>query len=338
MPAHSESDLSAPGGRTPRLLFGVLSAVARSSTVDQLCRALAPHTVVVHHDFSQTPDFALSAPNVRFVPEPARTDRDGWGLSRGIVRTLRWSLDELDFDYFQLLTPSCLPIRPLADFEAYVASGVSDANVGMLDMFDDPQVFMTYAYRTFAPTMSRRFRLLWRARTWYFGDTIGDQVPRAGLAIPRAYDGVAQGRKTLKARVGEAVTRMAPTRLFGRHPFGPGFRAKSGGTWFGARPAACETIVRAGTDPELVRYFSRLIHVSELWIPTVLGNSTYRVGPTTHFISPYIEGGHPRLLTVEELPMLASRPEYFGRKFPDDREAPVRLQLLERIRRPVVIT
>jgi hypothetical protein len=316
---------------TPKLVFGVMSAVAKASTVDQLCRSLAPHTVVVHHDFSQQPDFVLTAPNARFVPEPARTGRDGWGLSQGIVRTLRWCLDEIEFDYFQILTPTCLPIRPLREFEEYVASDASDANVGMTDMFDDHQAFITFAYRTFGPRMGVRFRILWRARQWYFGSQIGNQLPLAGLSIPQGYDGIERGRMSSRARIGQAITRLAPTRLFGRHPFRDGYRAKSGGTWFGGRRAACETLLKAGTDPDLVRFYRTRLHVSELWIPTALGNSGLRIGPSTHYISKYGDGGHPCELTPDDLPMLFERPEYFARKFPDDADAPVRLAVLARI-------
>ena len=52
---------TAPSGATigmsPRIVFVVMSAVSKPGTIDQLARALAPHLVLVHHDFSQTPDF-----------------------------------------------------------------------------------------------------------------------------------------------------------------------------------------------------------------------------------------------------------------------------------------
>ena len=61
----------------PKIVFLVMSAVSKPETVDQLARALAPHTVLVHHDFHQTPVFPLGASNAVFVPDPKHT---GWGL------------------------------------------------------------------------------------------------------------------------------------------------------------------------------------------------------------------------------------------------------------------
>ena len=87
-PLHTHNSLALPGldipappelashpHSRPRIVFVLMSAVAQPETVDQLAQALAPHVVLVHHDFSQTPHFPLSAPNVRFVPDPVRT---GW--------------------------------------------------------------------------------------------------------------------------------------------------------------------------------------------------------------------------------------------------------------------
>ena len=66
-----------------KIAFVVMSAIHSPESVAQLARALAPHTVVVHHDFSQTPDFHVDEPNVRFVPSPKRTGWAIWGFSKG---------------------------------------------------------------------------------------------------------------------------------------------------------------------------------------------------------------------------------------------------------------
>src|SRR3954447_10256317 len=100
-----------------KIVFLVMSAVSKPGTVDQLARALAPHCVLVHHDFSQSPEFPLSAPNVRFVPDPKRTGWGVFGLVEGIFHSFRYALANLEFDYLQLLSPTCLPIKPLRDFE-----------------------------------------------------------------------------------------------------------------------------------------------------------------------------------------------------------------------------
>jgi len=95
----------------PKLVFLVMSAVSRPATIEQLARALAPHLVLVHHDFSQTPNFRLTAPNVRFVPNPRRTGWAVFGFVEGIFHSLQHATANFDFDYLQLLSPTCLPLR-----------------------------------------------------------------------------------------------------------------------------------------------------------------------------------------------------------------------------------
>ena len=82
----------------PKIVFVVMSAIHSPESVAQLARALAPHTVVVHHDFSQTPDFSVNEPNVRFVPEPKRTGWAIWGFSEGIFHAMRYAYENLEFD------------------------------------------------------------------------------------------------------------------------------------------------------------------------------------------------------------------------------------------------
>src|SRR5690349_6558018 len=96
----------------PRIVFVIMSAVDKACVVDQLARALAPHTVLVHHDFSQTTPFVLSAPNARFVPNPRRTGWGVFGFTEGVFHSLRYALDKEPFDYLQTLSPTCLPIKP----------------------------------------------------------------------------------------------------------------------------------------------------------------------------------------------------------------------------------
>ena len=82
----------------PNIVFLVMSAVGKPETLDQLAHSLAPHTVLVHHDFSQTPDFVLTAPNVRFVPDPKRTGWAFFGFVDGIFHSMKYALANLVAD------------------------------------------------------------------------------------------------------------------------------------------------------------------------------------------------------------------------------------------------
>src|SRR3990167_761367 len=129
----SSGVIDAPHAMKPGIVFLVMSAVSKPETVDQLARALAPHTVLVHHDFSQTPHFPLTAPNVRFVPGPKRTGWAMFGFVDGIFHSMQYAIANLDFDYLQLLSPTCLPIKPLGEFEVHVSQG-EDAHFDCVDL------------------------------------------------------------------------------------------------------------------------------------------------------------------------------------------------------------
>jgi len=65
------------------IVFGILSAVHSAATVRQLCEALSPHQVVIHHDFAQQPEFQVRLPNVSFVPDPKPTGWDSFNFTEG---------------------------------------------------------------------------------------------------------------------------------------------------------------------------------------------------------------------------------------------------------------
>ena len=97
----------------PKIVFVVMSALNKPATTEQLARALAPHLCWCITISTRSPHFTLEAPNVRFVPNPKRTGWAVFGFTDGIFYSLRYALENLDFDYLQLLSPTCLPIKPL---------------------------------------------------------------------------------------------------------------------------------------------------------------------------------------------------------------------------------
>ena len=157
---------------TTRIAFVIMSAVHSPKTVSQLARALVPHLVLVHHDFVQTPDFTIDAPNAVFVPDPERT---GWacgGFGEGIFHALKHAVEHCSFDYLQLLSPTGLPIKPLHAFESHVATSACDVHFDCVDLFDErirpcfgsvwfgarPRVLASMLERFSEPLLLRHFR------------------------------------------------------------------------------------------------------------------------------------------------------------------------------------
>lgn len=317
--------------RRPRIAFGVMSAVAKRSTVEQLARSLAPHSVVIHHDYSQQPDFDIRLPHVQFVPNPRKTAYASWVWPLGVLHLLRHCVESVDFDYFQLMSPACLPIKPVAEFQRYLATSDADCNLELLDMSSERDAMMTFGHRLYAPDHSIRRALLRRARSIYFGAT-PRQLETAGLAILTRPGSTGQIEEW-KARAGLAVTSLAKAGLFGIRAPEPGMRMFMGAAWFGVSRRAAEYLVRKASEPKMQNFFGSINDVGETMFPTLIGNSGFKLGPINHYTTPY-NHSHPRWIGIEDLDCLDTVPAFFARKFPDDPDAEVRQRLLAKLMAP----
>jgi hypothetical protein len=303
----------------PRIVFLVMSAVNKPEVIDQLARALAPHVVLVHHDFSQAHDFQLTAENVKWVPDPKRTGWAFFGFVDGIFHSLRYALAHLDFDYLQLLSPTCLPIKPMPDFEAHV-SGRADAHFDCVDLFRDPDVLMSVGYRALTPEKSLRHRVARRLANAYFGAS-ARRRDEAGIWLRSG------GGKGVAAGIALLVTKLLSRPAIGRHIFDETFHPYYGSTWFGARRHVIAGMVDHFSRPEIRDYFSRLCIADEFLIPTLLMRLVATKGPMNHFIQVFHQA-NTGSFDEEDLDQLKRVPAYFARKFPDNAAAPVRARVL----------
>ena len=310
----------------PRIVFVVMSAVHSVHAVAELARSLAPHTVLVHHDFAQTPDFPLDEPNIVFVSQPKRTGWGVWGYTQGVFHSLQFAVCNLEFDYVQFLSPTCLPIKPMQAFEAHVAARNSEADFAWIDLYDDRDALMSVAYRAFAPEHSLRHRMLRRLRLMYFGSS-SSRIDVAGVQLRTAPATDAHGRLPWRARLALAVTRTWAHPAIGRHIFAKDFRPCFGSAWFGAHRHVIEWMIGCFEEPDLQRYFSRLQIPEELILPTMLRNSTFKGGPSNHCIARFNEA-NPKWLGDDDFDELAQSPAFFARKFPDDPSAAIRRRVL----------
>lgn len=304
----------------PKIVFLVMSAVRKPETVDQLAKSLAPHTVLVHHDFSQMPAFPLNAPNVVFVPHPKRT---GWGLFgfvEGIFHSMQYALDNLDFDYLQLLSPSCLPIKPIEEFEAHV-SGPAEAHFDCVDVLHDQDALMSIGYRAFTPDNSLQFRVARRLSNVYFGASLSRRE-EAGIWLRSGE------RRNPVSWLALQFTKALGRQSIGRHIFDENYRAYYGTTWFGARRHVIAEMVEQFQRPEIQSYFSRLCLPEEIVLPTLLMQLHLNKGPMNHCFQQF-DQAHPRFFDEEDIDALKRSPAFFGRKFPDDPTARVRTRVLD---------
>jgi hypothetical protein len=309
-----------------RIIFLLMSAVSKRATVDQLAQALAPHLVLVHHDFSQSPDFKLTASNVMFVPEPKRTGWGVFGFVEGIFHSLRYANRHLDYDYLQLLTPSCLPIKPINQFEAHVM-GDAEAHFDCVDLTTDADALLSVGYRAFAPDRSYRHRVGKRLAmaAW---TTATDRRDVAGIWLPSGFGKA--GRPNLISRIAFFYNKALRNPTIGRHIFDSTMPPYYGTTWFGARRRVIAEMVAGFDRPGVREHFSGLRIADEFLIPTLLMQIGARKGPMNHYVHTF-QGAHPGRLEDRDFDMLRRRPEFFARKFADDAQAAIRVRVLEEL-------
>jgi Core-2/I-Branching enzyme len=310
----------------PRILFVVMSAVHQAAAVDELARALAPHTVLVHHDFSQTPEFELRAPNVLFVPEPLRTAWGRFSFVEAIFHSLRYAVENLEFDYLQLLSPTCLPIKPIRAFEAHI-SGSAEAHFGCIDLLANHDALMSLGHRAFAPDSSWRYRLArYLTFSQYYRGTKG-QRQEAGIWYKTGFAAGRGGRMTLAARLARLVIIALSNPAIGRHRFDADLRPYAGSVWFGARRHVIGALIAAYARPGIRDFFSKVVIAEEFLIPTLLKTQEIRTGPLNHHISVFDEA-HPQWMADADFETLRRSPAFFARKFADDTESAVRKRVL----------
>ena len=314
----------------PKIVFVVMSAIHSPESVAQLARALAPHTVVVHHDFSQTPDFSVNEPNVRFVPEPKRTGWAIWGFSEGIFHAMRYAYENLEFDYLQILSPTCLPIKPVKALEEHVASGKTDVDFAWIDMLADDDALMSVSYRGFAGEESFRHRLLRRMMVLYFNNT-PERRDLAGVQLRTGGNLDANGKLRPVARLARFVTRLLVNPTLGGHVFTKDFPPFYGSTWFGARREVVAWMLERFAQKDIQTHFPKLCIADEFLIPSIIMQGVkkkgFKSGPMNHCIVTFIEA-NPAWLTDADFEFLQKSPAFFGRQFPDDIHTPIRRRVL----------
>lgn len=310
----------------PRLLFLVMYSVEPPAVIGQLACALAPHTVLVHQDVSQSTHRLPDLPNLTAVPDPRCTGWANFGFVDGIFHSLRHALDRIEFDYLQLLSPTCLPIKPLSAFEAHVA-GAEEIHFDRIDLFADRDALMSVGWRAFTPKGSLRHVAARWLSSRYFGDSPGRRDD-AGIWLRTS--GAEQRSAPLSpiARLALAtVSALADPRI-GRHVFDDNLRPYFGSAWFGAKRTVIAQLVEAFERPAIRPWFSRMRIAEEFLFPTLLAQTGARSGLGNHYVHRF-DGAHAGWIGEDDFETLCHSAAFFARKFPTNADAPIRQRVLE---------
>jgi hypothetical protein len=298
-------------------------------TLEQLVRSLGKDDpVFIHHDFTKRARVDLAETHAYLIPDPVVTARGTGHTVRAIFHLIRIALKRSRFDYFQLLSPSCLPLRPVEDLRRYLRRGQHAIHADILNLDKDERFMMSHGHRVFCRTGKLGSRLLSRSRRWYFGsDSVTFQY--ANLAVEVRSDSLAP-LKPLQW-IGKQVHQAARAGLLDNHPFRRGMAPQVGSLWFCIRRDVCENLVSKRDSDPGIAYLKDLKLCEEIFFPTLLGNSPFDIVPSTHLVNEFI-GSHPRPFNEADLETLARSEKFFARKFEGGPAHPIRQSVLEQLK------
>lgn len=295
--------------------FGVLSANEPAAAIAQLVDSLGKDDqVIVHHDYSRQPGFGLPYGRAYVIPDFVETGWGSPGLPRAIFHLIRTALRRSRFDYFQLLSGSCLPLRPVRELKRHLAQRGAAIHADVLNLDTDERAMMSHGHRVFCRAERLAARLLGRSRRWYLGHD-PTTVQQANLGIHERPDPSAQ--LTVKQWFGRQVHLAARIGMLDDHPFHGDMAPYVGSLWFCLRRDVCEHLVRQEASDPIVPYLLDLKVCDEILFPTLLGNSRLDLAPSNHVVNDFI-GPHPRIINESDLDNLAGSGKFFARKFDTD--------------------
>ena len=285
----------------------------------------------VHHDFSKRPQLALAGSHAYLIPDYVETTWGKANVVHAIFHLIRTALKRSRFDYFQLLSPSCLPLRPIEDLRRHLAIGQHAVYADILNLDTDERVMMSHGHRVFCRAEKLGSRLLSRSRRWYFGADPAT-FQHANLSIAERSDPLAP--LTPGQWLGRQVHHAARTGLLDRHPFHGGMAPIVGSLWFCLRRDVCEYLVTKEDADPAVAYLKSLKVCEEVVFPTLLGNSAFDIVPSNHLVNDFI-GPHPRPFAELDLEILERSDKFFARKFEGGPAHPIRQNVLRQLRERV---
>lgn len=328
MPALSEDDPAQP----VRIAFGVLSSKQSCAAIDQIAQAVAPHPVLVHHDFSKEPVFLPQQPNVTVLRDPVETRWGDWSLVAATHRLMQHALEDASVTHFQLLSEACLPVRPVAEFERYLRHERPDF---MIDMhrLDERESVLSHGWRYLSePGWSRRAARF--ATVWAWQSAGHRQAYNINLQL------AGRGETTI-ARIKQWLGLQALMVIAWRHrkhlrTLGV-LRLAIGSQWFGCSRRAMQWLLDTREAlPRLARHFQHAHIPDEAYVHTVVASGLAAgvpliVRPGNHALFWDGCGTGPDLLHDSDLERVLRTGRHFARKFPLDRSASVRRHWLQGI-------
>jgi hypothetical protein len=312
-----------------RLLFVVISALEPPALVGQLADTLRPNDVLVHHDHTKLVHFDVARENLHVIDNPKKTGWGNWGFVRAILHSVETALRDFEFDYLKLLSPTCLPLRPMADIQHAIDTSDADAHLDLFDLDEDDDQFMSYMHRVYLRDRTLLQRTANRMSQIYFGPDPQYQS-KASLVVRRLADARANAARSMARGIALSSSRALRRWVEPSTPFTEQFVPAVGSTWIGMSRRACEYLLETVRSHDVVQHFQGLRLPDEVLFATVFRNAGFRSAPSLHYVSPF-EQSHPRTIGPDELAAAQASGRLFARKFSTDQNDPTRRVVVEQV-------
>ena len=314
-------------GDTMKIIFGLLSCRESSAAVTQFANVVWPHIVLVHHDFKQCATFNATGENIFLVEKNIMTSWGQWSLVEVALVLLQDALTNFDFDYFQLVSESCLPIRPIVDFVSYLEKHRPEVMINRLPLSGYDAV-NNYGWRYLVKHIFTR-KIMRRAGLMCFGD---EKIWREsnGINMQVAGRNPEKRKEILKKSLGRFITKILLASPSSAFPIGSIEQCWVGSQWFGTSRNAALRIVHAVEEFPLLQEFYRSCPIpDESYFHTLIGAIIQTgISAGNHLTIWRLAGFGPDQLTFADLATIRSSKLFFARKFTLDPSCPVRVAVI----------
>lgn len=321
-----------------RVVFGILSSNNTAEAIQQIVDAIGSnHTVLIHHDFSKQPDFQVTGDNVHILEDYSITGWGSWTLVEAVIKLMDHALKIPEWDYFQLLSDTCLPIRPIQEFEHYLATEKPDANISCFSFSDQSDLLLTHGFRAFSPKGNSFSHKLLRRVTKFSNEMRGMDGYRmlGALTLPVYTNDDKLIVKLFALALPKLLFRLAMKGIGFTHPFRGNTQPYVGSQFFGCSKEVCQQIQHwMATNSELVEGIKTQVAIpDEFFFQTVIGNLNLPNRKTTNHLVNFFDSKtrHGNEFELSDADRLNDSGKFFARKFSKNPQDPMRLQTIKRI-------
>ena len=316
-----------------RIAFGVLSSKESAAAIDEIAAAVFPNPVYVHHDFSKQPKFEPTAANIQVLRHPVVTEWGTWSLVEATFCLMKAAVDDPEVTHFQLLSEACLPVRPVSDFENFLANERPDAMIDILSL-EDNGAMISHGWR-YVLNADWSTYIAREARRWAWGPSVRFHAKCSiNLLLPNPAIGL-PGK--FRQAVGNSILDLL-TKATNQYLAQIGFEKLAiGGQWFGANRRTVRWLLAAREHCSAVTQHYQQCHIpDESYIHTLISTAKRRGLPLRIFPSNHATfwdgcGSGPDLLGMHDLDRIHATRKFFSRKFSLVHDDPLRQSVLLQI-------